>query len=92
MTKIVIFPNNSYYKAEMLEYNELKNTLSNHFSNYSLFSYNTFPRLSKKYRKLNLANTIPKILSKIKNPDDIINSLIKNGKKSSVSFYVEAEK
>ena len=78
----------------MLEYDELKNTLSNHFSNYSLFLYNTFPRLNKKYRKLNLANTIPKILSKIKNPDDVINSLIVKNKdrKSNVSFYVEAKK
>lgn len=89
---LLVTPNNAYYKAEMFEYNELKNTLSNHFSNYSLFCYNTFPRLSKKYRKLNLASIVPKILSKIKNPDVIINSLIKNGKKSSVSFYVEAEK
>ena len=89
---LLVTPNNRYYKSVMLEYDELKNTISNHFSNYSLFCYNTFPRLSKKYRKLNLTSIVPKILSKIKNPDDIINSLIKNSKKNSVSFYVEAKK
>ena len=54
--------------------------------------YNTFPRLNK---KLNLANIIPKILSKIKNPDSIIQLLIKENtvkNKNSVSFYVKAIK
>ncbi len=54
--------------------------------------YNTFPRLNK---KLNLANIIPKILSKIKNPDSIIQLLIKENtvkNKNSVSFYVKAVK
>ena len=88
----LVTPNNAYYKSYMLKYNELKYAIENHFSEYSLFFYNTFPRLSKKYRKLNLANMIPKILSKIRNPNNIVKSLIKKDKgkgKNSVSFYVD---
>lgn len=91
----LVTPNNTYYKSYMLEYEELKHAIENHFSKYSMFFYNTFPILSRKYRKLNLANTIPKMLSKIKNPDSVIQYLIRkdNGKnKDSISFYVEAIK
>lgn len=88
-------PNNAYYKSTKLDYYELKNSLKNYFANYSLSFYNTFPRLSKKYRKLNLANVLPKIVSKVIKRENLLKSLIKNdeGKnRESVSFYVEATK
>ncbi len=92
---LITTPNNSHYESSKLTYDELVYHLNKNFKNFSVSFYNTFPRLSKKHRKLNLANTIPKMLSKIKNPDLIIQSLIKENtvkNKNSVSFYVEAIK
>ena len=86
--------NNLYYKSVKLDYNELKNALSQYFSKYTLWFFNTYPKLGKN-RKLNFANTIPKLLLKIKSHKKILNSLIKKDtgiNKSSVSFYVEVEK
>jgi ubiquinone/menaquinone biosynthesis C-methylase UbiE len=92
----LVTPNDLYYKSYMLNYNELNNAMKNHFLNYTITLYNTFPKLSKKYRKLNLANIIPKILSKIMNEEKIINNILikkkENKKKNSVAFYVEAKK
>jgi len=88
-------PNNAYYQTTKLDYYELKNSLKNHFKNYSLSFYNTYPRLSKKHKKLNFANIVPKLFSKTVKPEKILNSLVKKdeGKnKESVSFYVEATK
>lgn len=79
----------------MLSYSELKKSKNNHFSNYTLSFYNTFPRLSKKYRKLNFANIIPKILSKIVKEEKLTKVLLKKdtgNDQNSVSFYVEAIK
>lgn len=91
-----VTPNNTYYKSYMLNYLELKTALDNHFSDYSLWFYNIFPRLSRKYRKLNLANVIPKIMSKFISRKKIFaDILLKNDKgitRSSVSFYVEGTK
>lgn len=92
---LITTPNNSYYESSKLTYDELVYHLNRNFKNFSVNFYNTFPRLSKKYKKLNLANIVPKILSKIKNPDSIIQLLIKENtvkNKNSVSFYVEAVK
>ena len=91
----LVTPNNSYYKSYMLDYNEIKKSFSNHFNNVKIYFYNTFPRLSSRYRKLNLANTMPKLMTKIYGREKIIQSLIHkdNGvDKYSVSFFVEAEK
>lgn len=92
----VTTPNNSYYKTTKLSYNEIKYSLSNHFSDFSLKFYNTFPRLSRKYRKLNLANVIPKIMSKFISHKKILLKLLlkcdKGKDRQSVSFYVEATK
>jgi len=91
----LVTPNNSYYKSFMLNYNEIKVAFNNHFNNYALYFFNTFPRLSSKYRKLNFANTVPKLLAKVKDPDEVIRSLIKNDggtERNSVSFYIEAIK
>lgn len=91
----LVTPNNSYYQTYMLSYSELKKSINNHFSNYTLSFYNTFPRLSKKYRKLNFANIIPKILSKIVKGEKLTKVLIKKdmgNDQNSVSFYVEAIK
>jgi len=89
-------PNNAYYNTYMLNYLELKGALEDHFSNYSLWFYNTFPRLNKKHRKLNLANVMPKIISKIINSDKLLTKLLlkedDGNEKKSVSFYVEAFK
>lgn len=56
--------------------------------------YNTLPRLSKKNRKLNLANVIPKLKAKLENNDKVINSLIKKNSKNnySVSFFIKTER
>ena len=92
---LITTPNNEYYKTSKLTYDELKNHLSLKFNNYSLFFYNTFPRLKSQNRKLNMANIIPKILSKFKSRDKIIDSLIhsdQGNQKYSVSFFVEARK
>ena len=91
----LVTPNNSYYKSFMLNYDEIKAAFTSHFKNYVLYFFNTFPRLSSKYRKLNLANTVPKLLAKVKDRDEVIQSLIKNDKgveRNSVSFYIEAIK
>ena len=91
----LVTPNNSYYKSYMLDYNEIKKSFSNHFNNFIIYFYNTFPRLSSRYRKLNLANTMPKLMSKLKDPDEVIRSMIKKDKgleRHSVSFYIEAIK
>lgn len=86
-------PNNAYYNGNKLEYDELKKHVEQFFQKNDFYFFNTFPRLSKKYRKLNLANIVPKILSKIKSHQKIIDSLIskdKGVKKKSVSFFVKA--
>jgi len=92
---ILVTPNNSFYQSYMLTYHELKTAIKEYFPNFSLKFYNTFPKLSSKYRKMNLANSIPKIMIKIKNPKKVLSSLIKDDNgiaKNSVSFYLEAIK
>lgn len=95
-TLFLTTPNNAYYKSTKLNYHELKRSISNHFSRYSLSFYNTFPRLSKKHRKLNLANIMPKLMSKVVSKNKLVTtSLIKEddgNERESVSFYVEAFK
>ena len=87
-------PNNKYYQTTKLDYDELENSLKYVFEKFSIKFFNTFKKLSKKHRKLNLANIIPKIKSKVFSRDEVLNSLIKNkiDNKYSVSFFVEAEK
>lgn len=94
-TLFLTTPNNAYYRSSKLDYYELKNSLVTHFPKFSLSFYNNYPRLSMKHRKLNMANVIPKLLSKIISHEKIIKSLLRNdkgGDKESVSFYVEANK
>ena len=84
--------NNAYYNSNKMEYDELKNHLEQFFEKFDLYFFNTFPHTSKKYRKFNLPNIIPKILSKIINRQKIINSLILKDqgiKKTSVTFFVK---
>jgi len=91
----LVTPNNSYYKSYMLEYNELKNALKEYFSKYEIFFYNTYPKLSNKFRKLNMANTLPKLFSKILDDEKILQLLLSKDDghgKNSVSFYVEVKK
>jgi len=86
-------PNNAYYNSKKMEYDELKNHLEQFFEKFDLYFFNTFPHTSKKYRKFNLPNIMPKILSKIKNHQKIINSMILKDqgiKKTSVTFFVKA--
>ncbi|HSD05590.1 MAG TPA: class I SAM-dependent methyltransferase [Nitrosopumilaceae archaeon] len=89
-------PNNTYYKSTKLNYHELKRSISNYFARYSLSFYNTFPRLSRKHRKLNLANILPKLMSNVISKNKLITtSLIKEDRgteRESVSFYLEAYK
>lgn len=92
----LVTPNNSYYRSYMLNYHELKLALKNHFSNYVLTFYNPFPRLSKSHRLLNLANLIPKLLSKTIGRDKLLDKFLlkqdSGNDRDSVSFYVEAFK
>jgi ubiquinone/menaquinone biosynthesis C-methylase UbiE len=92
---ILTTPNNEFYKTNKLNYNELKDSLESHFTDISLKFFNTYPKLSSRYRKLNLANVIPKLMSKITEKEKILRHLVKQDKgksTSSVSFYVEARK
>ena len=93
---ILVTPNNSFYQSYMLTYHELKTAIKEYFPNFNLKFYNTLPKLSSKYRKMNMANSIPKIMIKIKNPKKVLSSLIKDDDdgiaKNSVSFYLEAIK
>jgi len=96
MNGMILFttPNNEYYKSIKLTYDELKNVFLYFFSEFKIFYYNTFPRLASKSRKLNMANVIPKLLSKIKKNESVIHSLCKTKSQNnySVSFFVEAKK
>jgi len=87
-------PNNKYYKTTKLDYNELNNSLLMTFDKFSIKLFNTYSKLSNKYRKLNLANVMPKMLSKLSTREKVLNSLIENKPSDnfSVSFFVEAEK
>jgi len=87
-------PNNKYYKTTKLDYNELNNSLLMTFDKFSIKLFNTYLKLSNKYRKLNLANVMPKMLSKLSTREKVLNSLIVNKESDgfSVSFFVEAEK
>lgn len=95
-TLFLTTPNNAYYKSIKLNYHELKRSISNHFPRYSLSFYNTFPRISKKHRKLNLANVMPKLMAKVIPKNKLVTtSLVKEddgNERESVSFYVEAFK
>jgi len=87
-------PNNRRYRSSKLTYSEVK-YIERYFSKFSLFFFNTYPRLSTRSPKLNLANVIPKLLSKFYNFEKILKMLLKNDRgyeKDSVAFYVEAEK
>src|ERR1700687_3417485 len=84
-------PNNAYYKASAFEYEELKVAINSSFSNYTLYFFNTLPKIGTS-RKMNLANTFPKISSKIFGRKATLNRLaIKDDGCShySISFYVE---
>ena len=88
-------PNNSYYKSNVFNYNELKSALSSSFSKFQLFFFNTYPKISEKYRKLNFTNIIPKVSSKFITKQkqlELMLKIDKDSSKSSVSFYVEAIK
>jgi ubiquinone/menaquinone biosynthesis C-methylase UbiE len=94
-TLLITTPNNAYYKSTKLTYYELQFHLKENFENFSIYFYNTFPRLKSKNRRLNLANVIPKVMSKIIKREKIIHSLIHKDKgmdQYSVSFFVEAKK
>lgn len=83
---LITTPNNTYYQTTKLNYEELKNVIQDG----KIWFYNTYRKLTKN-RKLNFANVIPKIKSKIINPDKIIQELKKKSSlgQYSVSFYVE---
>lgn len=87
-------PNNRRYRSSKLTYTEVK-YIERYFSKFSLFFFNTYPRLSTRSPKLNLANVIPKLLSKFYNFEKILRMLLEKDvgyEKDSVAFYVEAEK
>ncbi len=88
-------PNNEYYQSTKLTYEELKYHLKENFEKNLLVFFNTYPRLKSQNRKLNMANVIPKILSKVSKREKIIEKLIhkdKGTRRYSVSFYVEGKK
>ena len=87
-------PNNAYYKAAALEYEELKIALDVSFPNHVLYLFNTLPKIGTN-RKMNLANTFPKISSKIFGRKTSLERLAvkdDNNSRYSISFYVEAIK
>lgn len=86
--------NNEYYRSWKLSYYELKNSLKQYFPEAKIKFFNTYLRLAGKNRKLDLANTIPKLKNYIKNKQKIINSLLKKKSQNnySVSFYVNTKK
>lgn len=87
-------PNNAYYKAATFEYEELKAALNSSFPNHVLYFFNTLPKLGNN-RKMNLANTFPKISSKIFGRKASLDRLaVKDDGNPhySISFYVEAIK
>jgi SAM-dependent methyltransferase len=87
-------PNNAYYKAAAFEYQELKSALNSSFPNHVLYFFNTLPKLGNS-RKMNLANTFPKISSKIFGRKSSLDRLAVRDDGSprySISFYVEAIK
>ena len=67
---------------------ELENSLKYVFEKFSIKFFNTFKKLSKKHRKLNLANIFPKILSKFLNREKILNLLITKHSKNRFSVSV----
>ena len=85
-------PNNAYYKTKKLTFGELKNALKKCFKNSEILFYNTHTKISKN-RKMNIANIVPKFMSRISNPDKIIRNLAKKESSNnySVSFFVEAK-
>ena len=87
--------NNAYYKSDKLTYDELKLHLKENFENFSISFFNTSPGLKSQNRKLNMANILPKVFSKIRSREKIIKSLIHKDSgrdQSSVSFFVEVKK
>jgi hypothetical protein len=85
-------PNNVRYQSSKLNYHELKNAIKEDFSKYEIYFYNIFPKFGKKNRKLNMANVLPKIFSKIFDDEKILQLLLSKdsgNEKNSVSFYVE---
>lgn len=88
-------PNNSYYQSTKLSYSELKRAMKDHFKEHIIYLFNTYPRLSRKYRKLNMASVIPKVRSKLELKQKILDSMLKpanNEGTKSVSFFVQAIK
>jgi len=79
-------PNNSYFKGNKLNYDELKTFLSHVFDEYKISFYNTHPKFSKN-RKLDMTNIFPKIKSKFINPDKIIQELLKEKSENNFSKY-----
>ena len=91
----VTTPNNAYFQAGKMSYSELKYSFEKIFSDFTLWFYNSYPRLSKKNRKLNLANIIPKFLGKMISDESLFKKILKPDKGSMISsvwFYVEAIK
>lgn len=90
----VTVPNNAYYKTAAFEYEELKSALNSSFPNHVLYFFNTLPKLGNN-RKMNLANTFPKISSKIFGRKSSLDRLAVKDDGSphySMSFYFEAIK
>ena len=87
-------PNNAFYQKMAFEYDELKAVLLLTFPKHSVYYFNTLPKFGSN-RKLNLANTIPKLTSKIVGQNFVLERLIQEENRKprySISFYVEAFK
>jgi len=91
-TLFLTTPNNAYYKSVKLTFNELKKHLSI-FESSKICFFNTHMKI-RKSRKLNMANIIPKLTSKVSNSDKVIQNLIKENSQNdySVSFFVKSIK
>lgn len=89
----LVTQNNSYYNSYMLYYNELQYVIKRYFVNAKITFYNKYPKISK-IRKLNMSNVIPKILSRLIGPDNVVKKLSSENSTHnySVSLFVEAIK
>ena len=92
-TLFITTPNNAYYNSNKLTFEDLKNITKKIFSYVEISFYNTYPKLSRTNRKLNMAIMLPKIRSKFSNIDGVIKGLNHKQTKNnySVSFFLKAK-
>ena len=72
-----------------LTFSELNLALSKFFQDFKIYFFNTMPKI-KSNSKFDFSNVVPKLWSKFSNPDQIINSLLKEKSNNNYSAYFYA--